>query len=180
MIVRDMYEKVRKDRRPKWDRTIWYWSAVAAVMVVALAIPIVSMARHQYRFHGFLQDVSSSSLHARIGAVTCSVDGKTDTVTTEELSKLLVLLTDGGCGKREKQLPSYDSFRIDFPDGAVLELWRGEIKDAYTKEMLPALIVAFDNKEGERYSYLTYKISVKNLQGILPDVAREWIARNSE
>lgn len=176
----DVYDKVQKGRRPKWDRTIWYWSAVSAVIVIALAVPIVTMARHQYRFHVFLQDMSASSLYARVDTVSCTVDGKTDAMTTEQLSDLLVLLTDGGCGKQERRLPAYDSVRINFPDGATLELWRGKIKDAYTKEMLPALIVSFVNKDGERYSYLTYKIAVKDLRGILPDAAREWIIGNSE
>ena len=176
----DVYEKIQKGRKPKWDRTIYYWSAVAIVIVVALSIPIISMASHQYRFHVFLKDISSSSLLAKTKSVTCTVDGISGTMTDGDLSKLLMLLTDGGCGKPEKILPERDSFRIDFPDGAVLELWRGQIKDAYTKEMIPSLIVSYVGKGGDRYSYLTHKISVKDLRGILPDVAKDWITRNSD
>ena len=174
----DLYAKVQKERRPKRDHTIWYWGAAAAVITVAILTPVLLMSIHQYRFHGFLRDVSSSSLHARIGAVTCTVDGKTDTVTTEELSKLLMMLTDGGCGKPMRKLPQEAPFRVDFYDGAVLKLWRGEIKDSYTGDMIPSLIVSFVNKDGKAYSYLTHLLSVRDLRYVLPDVAKEWVERN--
>lgn len=174
----DLYVKVQKERRPKWDHTIWYWGAAAAVITVAILTPVLLMSIHQYRFHGFLRDVSSSSLYARIGAVTCTVDGKTDTVTTDELSKLLMMLTDGGCGKPMRKLPQEAPFRVDFYDGAVLKLWRGEIKDSYTGDMIPSLIVSFVNKDGKAYSYLTHLLSVRDLRYVLPDVAKEWVERN--
>ena len=176
----NMYEKVQKNRRPRWNRTVYIWGAVALVITVAVLTPIIYLASHQYRFHRFLQDISKSSVLIKDETVKCYVGGKTGTMTNEDLSGLLMLLSDGGCGRSETKLPPERPVRIEFPNGASLELWKARTKDAYTKEIIPSLFVSYVDQNGNRFSYITHKLSVSYLTSVLPDEAREWIARNSE
>lgn len=174
----DAYQKIKKGR-PKWDKTIYIWGAVSIVIAVAILVPSYLAWSHSYRFHGFLQNLAVSCDMADGENAVCYVDGKSAPITHEKLGKLMELLTDGGCGKKENRLPKADSCRIVFPNGSVLELWRGEVKDSYTKEMIPSLYVSYTDAGGSRYSYLTHVISVKDLRGILPNAADDWITRNS-
>ena len=172
------YEKIRKGR-PRRDKTLYIWGAVAVAVFAAILIPSYLAWSHQYRFHGFLQNLAISSSMAEGEYAVCYVDGDSAPITSEQLDKLLELLTDGGCGKKESRPSKNDTCRIVFPNGSVLELWRGEVKDSYTKEMIPSLHVSYSDAGGDRYSYLTHVISVKDLKGILPHAADEWIERNT-
>ena len=173
----DAYHKIKKGR-PKWDKTIYIWGAVSIAIVAAILIPICLAWSHMYRFHGFLQNLAVSCDMEDGEYAVCYVDGKNSPITHEKLGKLMELLTDGGCGKKENRLPKSDACRIDFPNGSVLELWRGEVKDPDTKEIIPSLYVCYTDAGGDRYSYLTHVISVKDLRGILPSAADDWIRRN--
>lgn len=175
----EAYKKVQKGR-PHWDKTIYIWSAVALVIFVMILVPVITMVSHQYRYHQFLQNLASSCIESRKDHAIFFVDGKKGTITDEQLNKLLMLLTDGGAGRSERKLPKDDSFRIEFPDGAMLELWKTGTKDSYTKETIPSLFVSYVGPNGKRFSYVTHIISVSYLNGILPEAANDWIARNSE
>ena len=175
----NVYERVQKNRRPRWDRTVYIWGAVALVITVAILTPIIYMASHQYRFHRFLQDISQSGVVAENETVKCCVDGKTGAMTSEDLSSLLVLLSDGGCGRSVKKAPTGDTVRLEFPNGALLELGKARTKDAYTKENIPSLFVSYVDQSGSSFSYITHKLSVSYLASVLPEEAKDWVARNS-
>lgn len=176
----DLYGKIQKNQRPRWDRTVYFWGAVALLITIAVLTPIIYMAGHQYRFHRFLQDISKSSVLIKDATVKCYVDGKTATLKKEDLSCLLMSLSEGGCGRSETKNPTGDMVRIEFPNGAVLELGSARTKDAYTKDNIPSLFVSYVDQNGDRFSYITHKLSVSDLSSALPDEAKDWIVRYSE
>ena len=170
-----MYENVNPPSTPRHDVKL----IIAAVVLLAvLILPVAVHGGHIYRYHNFMGDISESCIASKWGtAAVCTVDGKSEEMTQEKLSQLLMYLMDGGSGGARYRLPKEEPLRIAFADGAVLELWGAQMKDSYTREPIPSLFVSYVNAEGKRFSYITNQISTSTLLGTLPTIALDWIER---
>lgn len=172
-----MYENMNPPRTKKHEWGLTVIILVPVVLIVLIFLPTVLFAGHINRFHDFMQDISRSSIASREKPAVCTVDGKSEPMTKEDLSRLILHLLDGESGARRSKLPEEEPLTIMFSDGAVLRLWGAEMKDAAGGKPIPSVFVSYVGTGGKRFSYITHKISTMALMDSLPEIASDWAQR---
>ena len=172
-----MYENMNPPRMKKHEWGLTVIILVPVVLIVLIFLPTVLFAGHINRFHDFMQDISRSSIASREKPAVCTVDGKSEPMTKEELSKLILHLLDGESGARRSKLPEEEPLTVTFSDGAVLQLWGAEMKDSAGGKPIPSVFVSYVGTGGKRFSYITHKISTVALMDSLPEIASDWVQR---
>ena len=172
-----MYENMNPPRTKKHEWGLTFIILVPVVLIILIFLPTVLFAGHINRFHDFMQDISRSSIASREEPAVCTVDGKSEPMTKEELSQLILHLLDGESGARRSRLPEEEPLTVAFSDGAVLQLWGTVMEDAAGGKPTPSVFVSYVGPRGKRFSYITHKISTAALADSLPGIASDWVQR---
>ena len=129
--------------------------AFAAALVTALGLTISKPQRDHDRFIRCMSDISSSTTYAFSGKFTslrARVDGQDLRITQENGYALYGKLFNMNA-TFSRDVPKEDSLRLDYGDGAVLELWPYHLPDGSDRS--EGIFVRFVNPEGKTYTYYT-------------------------
>jgi len=166
--VRDIYDRVDKNARPKKDRML-VGSILLVIAVIAVVIwPMVWAARESWRFTGFVHDLTESVLFAgEHGGAQMTEDGETFLLPKSTLDELYERIVTAGMGKTDAQVPGEEpALEVDFRDGTAMTLWAVEITDK-TRDNVTGIHVLYTDRDGGVYSYNTDKLLADSLLPML-------------
>ena len=127
-----LYDAVRKEKSRRWH-PMWVAAlAFAAALVTVLGLTISKPQRDHDRFIRCMSDISSSTTYAFSGKFTslrARVDGQDLRITQENGYALYGKLFNMNA-TFSRDVPKEDSLRLDYGDGAVLELWPYHLPDS--------------------------------------------------
>lgn len=152
-----LYDAVRREEKPRrrWHPMWVVALAFAAALVTALGLTISKPQRDHDRFIRCMSDISSSTTYAFSGKFTslrARVDGQDLRITQENGYALYGKLFNMNA-TFSRDVPKEDSLRLDYGDGAVLELWPYHLPDSSDRS--EGIFVRFVNPEGKTYTYYT-------------------------
>lgn len=152
-----LYDAVRREEKPRrrWHPMWVVALAFAAALVTALGLTISKPHRDHDRFIRCMSDISSSTTYAFSGKFTslrARVDGQDLRITQENGYALYGKLFNMNA-TFSRDVPKEDSLRLDYGDGAVLELWPYHLPDSSDRS--EGIFVRFVNPEGKTYTYYT-------------------------
>ena len=174
-----MHEQIRKTKvkeRKGRDLPLWVGLAVSVALLLSVIIPVIIGARAQNLYHTVMREMSQSVFYSRNHASAWIYVGEERQFQRADVtSGLLVMIADAGAGKPQKELPDTESVRIEFGDGASLQIWYAKVKGNYGGQPEDGLFLSYVNPEGERWSYTTHYLDAKTLIPYMPDIADEWL-----
>lgn len=151
-----LYDAVRREKTPRRRHPMWVVAlAFAAALVTTLGLVISKPQRDHDRFIRCMSDISSSTTYAFSGKFTslrARVDGQDLRITQENGYALYGKLFNMNA-TFSRDVPKEDSLRLDYGDGAVLELWPYHLPDGSDRS--EGIFVRFVNPEGKAYTYYT-------------------------
>ena len=151
-----LYDAVRKEKSRRRFHPLWAAALVFAVaLVTVLGLVISKPQRDHDRFVQCMSDISSSTTYAFSGKFTslrARVDGQDLRITQENGYALYGKLFNMNA-TFSRDVPKEDSLRLDYGDGAVMELWPYRLPAGSARSQ--GLFVRFRNPEGKVYSYHT-------------------------
>ena len=151
-----LYDAVRKEKSRRRFHPLWAAALVFAVaLVTVLGLVISKPQRDHDRFVQCMSDISSSTTYAFSGKFTslrARVDGQDLRITQENGYALYRKLFNMNA-TFSRDVPKEDSLRLDYGDGAVMELWPYRLPAGSARSQ--GLFVRFRNPEGKVYSYYT-------------------------
>ena len=140
-----LYDAVRRER-PRRRHPMWAVAlAFAAALVTVLGLTISKPQRDHDRFITYAFSGKFTSLRVR-------VDGQDLRITQENGYALYGKLFNMNA-TFSRDVPKEDSLRLDYGDGAVLELWPYHLPDSSDRS--EGIFVRFVNPEGKTYTYYT-------------------------
>ena len=153
--------------RPRRDWSFWAAVACAALMLVAVAVPLAQSMVLMHRYHGFVQDLSSSAAYGRNhGMEELVVGGEPREVSADQVSRLVQTLSHVGMGRPSDLVPDTPGATIGFGDGSSLSLWPVTIDEA-SRESDEGLLVRYVRADGTVFSYDTDRLSYQDALRIL-------------
>ena len=171
-----MYRERKPTHGQKMDIALWTSLAIAAALLLSVIIPVVVGARAQNLYHTVMREMSQSVFYSRNHASAWIYVGEERQFQRADVtSGLLAMIADAGAGKPQKELPDTESVRIEFGDGASLQIWYAKVKGNYGGQPEDGLFLSYVNPEGERWSYTTHYLDAKTLIPYMPDIADEWL-----
>jgi|GEM_PF-2248335 len=176
-----MYEQIRaKEPRAGKHKNLVLWIGLGFTVVVILSIiiPVIIGAHAQFHYHKLFQEMAHSSVYSRNHASAwLYVGDEKYFFRADRTSGLFTILAEGGSGKpqSDKDLPDTECVMIDFGDGATLQIWYAKVKGDYGNYLEDGLFISFVNPEGERMSYTTNMVYVKELIPYLAPEAQDWL-----
>ena len=149
-----LYDAVRKEQPRRRFHPLWAAALVFAVaLVTVLGLAISKPQRDHDRFVQCMSEISSSTTYAFSGKFTslrARVDGQDLRITQENGYALYGKLFNMNA-TFSRDVPKEDSLRLDYGDGAVMELWPYRLPAGSARSQ--GLFVRFRNPEGRVYSY---------------------------
>ena len=151
-----LYDAVRKEQPRRRFHPLWAAALVFAVaLVTVLGLVISKPQRDHDRFIRCMSDISSSTTYAFSGKFTslrARVDGQDLRITQENGYALYGKLFNMGA-VFSRDVPKDGGIRLDYSDGAVLELWPYRLPAGSARS--EGIFVRFINPEGKAYTYYT-------------------------
>ena len=151
-----LYDAVRKEQPRRRFHPLWAAALVFAVaLVTVLGLVISKPQRDHDRFVQCMSEISSSTTYALARKHTnlqAQVDGQSLRITQENGYALYGKLFNMNA-TFSRDVPKEDSLRLDYGDGAVLELWPYHLPDGSDRS--EGIFVRFVNPEGITYTYYT-------------------------
>lgn len=151
-----LYDAVRKEQPRRRFHPLWAAAlAFAVALVTVLGLVISKPQRDHDRFVQCMSEISSSTTYALARKHTnlqAQVDGQSLRITQENGYALYGKLFNMGA-VFSRDVPKEDSLRLDYGDGAVLELWPYHLPDSSDRS--EGIFVRFVNPEGKTYTYYT-------------------------
>lgn len=157
-----LYDAVRTPRPRKRDPRLLACIAIALTLVLLAFFPILWAAHLQRQYRHFISGLGESVLYAKAqGSLyvrqngrqfRARVDGQDLRITQENGYALYGKLFNMNA-TFSRDVPKEDSLRLDYGDGAVLELWPYHLPDGSDRS--EGIFVRFVNPEGKIYTYYT-------------------------
>lgn len=151
-----LYDAERKEQSRRRFHLLWAAALVFAVaLVTVLGLVISKPQRDHDRFIRCMSEISSSTTYAlarKHTSLQAQVDGQSLRITQENGYALYGKLFNMNA-TFSRDVPKEDSLRLDYGDGAVLELWPYHLPDGSDRS--EGIFVRFVNPEGKTYTYYT-------------------------
>ena len=151
-----LYDAVRKEQPRRRFHPLWAAALVFAVaLVTVLGLVISKPQRDHDRFVQCMSEISSSTSYAlarKHTSLQAQVDGQSLRITQENGYALYGKLFNMNA-TFSRDVPKEDSLRLDYGDGAVLELWPYHLPDGSDRS--EGIFVRFVNPEGKTYTDYT-------------------------
>ena len=153
-----MYEQVRRKEPKARNRKLWLALAVWAVVVVILTTLVVFGFRYRSNFREFLGDLSDSTEYAlENNSLFLTVDGDSFLVIRKNVKKFYNAVAIAGSGRPAAPLKREADIKLDYGNGAVLELWETKVKNARNNRGM-GMVVQFTDTDGNAYCYDTDRL----------------------
>ena len=171
-----MYRERKPTNGQKTDIALWTSLAIAAALLLSVIIPVIVGARAQNLYHTVMREMSQSVFYSRNHASAWVYVGEEREFQRADVtSGLLAMIADAGAGKPQKELPDAEDVRVEFGDGATLQIWYAKVKGNYGGQPEDGLFLSYVNPEGKRWSYTTHYLDAKTLIPYMPTIADEWL-----
>lgn len=153
-----MYEQVIRKTSKENNRKMWLALAACGVVVVILTVLIVFGFRYRANFRQFLVDLSNSTEYAlEHNSLYLTVDGDTFLVIRKNIKKFYNTVAIAGSGRPASRLSRNADIKLDYGNGATLELWEAKVKNARNNRGI-GMVVCFTDTDGAEYCYDTDRL----------------------
>lgn len=158
-----MYESVKRRNTNGSNLPLLLW-LIPCLLVMALAMGLFVWGwKYKTDYQNFLTDFSNSTHYAYIhNSLQVDKDGEDYDVLRENMYTIYAAITSRGSGRVRRPPKEAPEAVLTFGDGAYMELWTVEIKNA-TNGATHGLLISYVNPEGERYSYDSDRLKMQIL-----------------
>ena len=153
-----MYEQIRRVQPKANNKRLWLALAACGAVLLAIMALVIFGFRYKANFRDFLSELSNSTNYAlENNSLYLTVDGDTFLVIRKNIKKFYNAIAIAGSGRPASGLEREADIKLDFGNGAVLELWETQVKNARNNRGI-GMIVRFTNAEGNVYCYDTDRL----------------------
>ena len=156
----ELYDSILERRKPRPHQGL----KVSMVFVVLIFLfgcgSFIWLANYRVAYQNFSVDFAKSVAYAcENDGVKATVDGQTLRLSEENAHKVCTYILFAKSGMPESEPPVEDAIRLEFGNGASLDLWEKTEKDGDKRLML-----WYTDTEGGTYGYSTSKISFSTIR----------------
>ena len=158
-----MYEKVRPARVRKCDWHLFLAIAACTLILVITALPIVFAGNYQHQYRMFQESLANSTIYSRHNnSLTMELDGEVISLDADGgYHTLLLSLVTAGAGRVGKPPAEPAEVKINFGNGASLELWGVELTDYVDPNSGYGLFLRYTYPDGKTYAYDTHMLTIE-------------------
>ena len=153
-----MYEQVRRIQPKSNNRKLWLALAACGMVLAVLTALVIFGFRYRANFRNFLSDLSNSTNYAlEHNSLYLTVDGDTFLVIRKNVRKFYNSVAIAGSGRPASGLEREADIKLDYGNGATLELWETKVKNARNNRGM-GMVVRYTDSEGAVYCYDTDRL----------------------
>lgn len=172
-----LYDSVHKEKPRRRIHPLWVAAlAFAAALVTVLGLTISKPQRDHDRFIRCMSAISTSttnSLNGKVSRLRAHIDGCDLRITQENGYALYGKLFNMNGVTFSRNVPQEEGVRLDYGDGAVLELWSYPLPAGSARS--EGVFVRFTDPDGKTFSYYTDRDTLSRVTGCLsPDENPAW------
>lgn len=158
-----MYEKIRKETKPRKGFPMVVWIALCLVILGGIVGLIGWAGGYVVGFRYFVGDLSNSTHYAYENqSLTVQSEGEEYAILPENIYHIYTRITSAGSGRLGKAPAAPPEMVLDYGDGSYMELWMVELVNSSNGRAY-GLFINYVNQKGRSYSYDTDKLTLSLL-----------------
>lgn len=174
-----LYDSVVKERKERRIRPLWIVLLVLCLLALLIMGLVISKPQRDHdRFidcMGALSDSTSYTFRTKIPMLRATVDGQELRISEENGYALYKKLFNTSFLAFSTDIPQEEGVRLEYEDGAVLELWSYALGDSTSRS--EGIFVCLVTAEGTQYAYYSDRDTLTKITSCLsPEKNTPWDA----
>lgn len=158
-----MYEKVRKEQKPRSSLPLVFWTAVCLVILGSIIGLIGWAGGYVVGFRNFVGDLSNSTHYAYENqSLILRMDGEEYPILPENIYPIYTRISTAGSGRLGEPPAEAPAAVLTYGDGSYMELWTVKLVNPSNGREY-GLLINYVNQNGDTYCYDTDKLTLSSL-----------------